>query len=83
MLIRGWQVHALQEAGLNPYAYGWDRSHRAAELQERYANLAAGEEATGDADRVGVAGRVVARRVFGKLAFLTIRDESSTIQVSC
>ncbi|WP_448527170.1 lysine--tRNA ligase [Parathermosynechococcus lividus] len=68
----------LQQRGMNPYAYRWERTHTAAMLQKKYANLAAGD-AVGD--RVSVAGRIMARRVFGKLAFFTLQDESGTIQL--
>lgn len=34
-----------------------------------------------DAKEVRVAGRVIARRVMGKLAFVTLRDDSGTIQL--
>ena len=76
------KVEEMREAGLNPFCYSWERSHRAEELQTAYLSLGDGEEAAGPTDRVTVAGRVIARRVFGKLAFLTIRDEAHTIQVS-
>ena len=76
------KVEEMREAGLNPFCYSWERSHRAEELQTAYMSLGDGEEAAGPTDRVTVAGRVIARRVFGKLAFLTIRDEAHTIQVS-
>lgn len=68
----------LRQRGLNPYAYRWERTHSAAMLQDKYAHLAAGESA---ADHVRVAGRIMARRVFGKLAFFTLQDESGTIQL--
>lgn len=66
---------------MEPYAYKWDRTHSANQLQEIYRHLANGEESNSENDRVSVAGRVVARRAFGKLAFLTLRDDSGTIQV--
>ncbi|WP_448513781.1 lysine--tRNA ligase [Parathermosynechococcus lividus] len=68
----------LQQRGVNPYAYRWERTHTAAMLQKKYADLASGN-AVGD--RVSVAGRIMARRVFGKLAFFTLQDESGTIQL--
>lgn len=67
---------------MEPYAYEWDRSHTAAQLQELYKHLGNGEESNSDTDCVSIAGRIVARRAFGKLAFLTLRDDSGTIQVS-
>lgn len=66
---------------MEPYAYGWERTHTANQLQDIYKHLADGEESKSEKDAVSVAGRIVARRAFGKLAFLTLRDDSGTIQV--
>ncbi len=66
-----------REAGINPYPYRYDRTHRTAELHTQYADLEPGGEV---AVQVRVAGRIMARRVFGKLAFFTIQDEQGTIQ---
>jgi lysyl-tRNA synthetase class 2 len=68
----------LRELGFNPYAYQWKVSYHAAELQEKYADLANGEEADVE---VSVAGRIMNRRVFGKLAFFTLQDETGAIQL--
>lgn len=65
---------------MEPYAYRWDRSHYTSELQAEYAGLGDGAEADG-APRVSVAGRVMAKRVMGKLAFLSLRDDKGTVQV--
>ncbi|KAE8692831.1 Lysine--tRNA ligase [Hibiscus syriacus] len=81
--IRLKKVEQLWSQGLKPYGYKWDRSHSARELQEIYKDLNNGEELDGESHRVSVAGRIVARRAFGKLAFLTLRDDSSTIQLYC
>lgn len=72
------KVAQIKELGLNPYAYKWESSHHAAELQEKYVDLASGEEIE---DQVAIAGRIVARRVFGKLAFFELQDESGKIQL--
>ena len=72
------KAQQLQEKGLNPYAYRWDVTHHAAELQEEYADLDAGEEVEVE---VAIAGRILARRVFGKLAFFSLQDETGTIQL--
>eukprot|EP00271_Cylindrocystis_brebissonii_P015988 TRINITY_DN39097_c0_g1_i1.p1 TRINITY_DN39097_c0_g1~~TRINITY_DN39097_c0_g1_i1.p1 ORF type:complete len:782 (+),score=134.17 TRINITY_DN39097_c0_g1_i1:77-2422(+) len=77
------KVAEMRTAGMNPFAYSWPRTHRAEQLQAAYVDLGSGKEAAGEADRVGVAGRVIARRMFGKLGFLTIRDEAQTIQLYC
>ena len=38
-------------------------------------------DVAGEGVHVAVAGRVMARRVMGKLAFLTVQDEESSVQV--
>jgi lysyl-tRNA synthetase class 2 len=72
------KVEQLRQAGLTPYAYRWESTHHAAELQVSYADLPNGEEA---AVEVAIAGRIMAKRVFGKLAFFTLQDETGTIQL--
>jgi len=72
------KVDQLRQLGQNPYAYRWDVTHHAAELQAKYADLPSGEEV---AIEVSVAGRILARRVFGKLAFFGLQDETGTIQL--
>jgi len=68
----------LRELGMNPYAYNWVSTHQAAALQLEYADL----ENTGEVDiPVSIAGRILARRVMGKLAFFSIQDETGTIQL--
>jgi lysyl-tRNA synthetase class 2 len=67
-----------------PFAYSFERSHYCAELQDEYKYLEAGEEversSRGD-DLFAVCGRVMNKRVFGKLAFITIEDATGTIQL--
>lgn len=75
------QVEELRIKGLEPYAYKWDRTHTANQLQEIYKELGNGEESNNENDYVSISGRIVARRAFGKLAFFTLRDDSGTIQV--
>lgn len=72
------KVAQLRDLGFNPYVYRWDVTHHAADLQAKYVDLAAGEEVEGE---VSIAGRIMARRVFGKLAFFTLQDETGTIQL--
>eukprot|EP01018_Ginkgo_biloba_P009263 Gb_05325 [translate_table: standard] len=82
-LIRLKKVEELRARGIEPYAYTWARTHSTKQLQNLYANLGNGEEANNEEDQVSVAGRIVARRAFGKLAFLTLRDDSGVIQLYC
>jgi lysyl-tRNA synthetase, class II len=72
------KVEQLKQLGMNPFAYGWQLSHSTAALQAKYIDLPNGEE---QVDAVSIAGRIIARRVFGKLAFFTLLDETGTIQL--
>lgn len=60
------------------YPHRYQRTHLAAELHERYADLGP-EEETGD--RVAVAGRLMLQRSFGRLQFGTLQDVSGSIQL--
>ncbi len=72
------KIEQLKQAGQTPYAYRWEITHHAAELQATYVDLGNGEEVDID---VAIAGRIVAKRVFGKLAFFNLQDETGTIQL--
>ena len=72
------KVAGLQKAGVNPYAYQWKSTAHAQQLQEQYADLAPGEEISTE---VAIAGRIIARRIMGKLAFFNLQDETGTIQL--
>ena len=72
------KAQALQELGQSPYALTFDPSHRMVALQQEHADLPNGEERD---VTVSVAGRVMTRRVMGKLAFFTLADETGTIQL--
>lgn len=73
------KAEALIAQGQSAYAYTFERTHCAQELQEAHAGLGNGEEDTGVA--VKVAGRVMMRRVMGKLAFAKLTDQSGSIQL--
>jgi lysyl-tRNA synthetase class 2 len=73
------QAQQLRAAAQEPYAYRFDRSHYTSDVQQQYAHLEAGQE--DESAQVAVAGRVVARRVMGKLAFLAVRDDKAQLQV--
>jgi hypothetical protein len=84
------KVTSMREAGAEPYAYTYDRSHTASELLSLYeSKLEPGEEDEtnsiafrGEEGReVKVAGRIMMRRVFGKLAFYALQDESGMVQL--
>jgi lysyl-tRNA synthetase class 2 len=72
------KAEQLKQLGINPYAYQWESTHSAADLQEKFASLPKGEE---DPTEVAIAGRIMTRRVMGKLAFFTLQDETGSIQL--
>lgn len=72
-------LQELRAAGRDPYAYTFQRTHTAAELQALHADL--GEGAVAEGAQVAVAGRVMSRRFMGKLAFFKLVDASGSIQV--
>jgi lysyl-tRNA synthetase class 2 len=72
------KVEDLKQLGFNPFAYRWEVTDCTADLQTKYADLEAGEEVDVP---VSLAGRILARRVFGKLAFFSLQDETGTIQL--
>ncbi len=69
---------ALAALGQGPYGLRFAPTHRTAALQAAHADLPNGEERD---VAVAVAGRVMTRRVMGKLAFFTLADESGPIQL--
>jgi lysyl-tRNA synthetase class 2 len=69
------KLDALVAAGVAPFAYGYDRTHQAAEA---VASLAEGVE---EGSTVRVAGRLVAWRGHGKTAFAHLADASGRIQL--
>lgn len=77
--VRLEKMNSLQQKGINTFAYTYNPSHKTTELQSLYSALPAGQE---DSSRqVSVAGRIMLRRLFGKLAFFTLQDDVGTIQL--
>ena len=71
---------ALIAAGKDPYGHAFTYSHHLADLAAQYAGL---EDGASTEDEVDVAGRVMAKRDQGKIAFLELRDSTGDIQLFC
>jgi lysyl-tRNA synthetase class 2 len=69
------KLDALVAAGVAPFAYGYDRTHQAAEA------VASLPEGVDEGGTVRVAGRLVAWRGHGKTAFAHLADSSGRIQL--
>jgi lysyl-tRNA synthetase class 2 len=76
--VRIGKLESLKAQGIDPYPYGFDRTHEAAELERRYAGLGAGAE-TGE--QVCVAGRIRAVRNSGM--FIDLHDATGKVQIFC
>jgi lysyl-tRNA synthetase class 2 len=74
------KVDEMIASGIDPYAYSFALTHSSAQLASEFDGLEAGEEDP-QAQVVALAGRVLTRRVFGKLMFFTVQDESGTFQL--
>lgn len=70
------KLDALIDRGMPPFAYAFDRSHRASEA---LARLPAGQQEEGEVVRL--AGRIVSWRAHGKTTFAHIADESGRVQL--
>lgn len=63
----------LRELGINPYPARAERTHRAADIVERFDEL--------QGQTVTITGRIMSLRKFGKLAFIVLRDQSGQVQL--
>jgi lysyl-tRNA synthetase class 2 len=73
ILQRREKLLKLQELGINPYSYGFSRSHSSSEILANFDKLQNKE--------VAVAGRIMSNRLMGKAAFFHIQDMSGKIQI--
>ncbi len=67
----------LEEAGFEPYPYGFAPTHTFAQLRERHAEAGPGDSWD---DAVTVAGRMMTFRRMGKVSFATVQDASGQLQ---
>jgi len=75
------KVADMRADGVEPFAYAYDAADTTAELHAAFDDAleAGGEDPA--ARPLSLAGRVLLRRVFGKLAFFTLADETGTVQL--
>jgi lysyl-tRNA synthetase class 2 len=70
------KLETLRGLGIDPYPVSFSRTHQAAELDQRYGELAAGAETN---DSIRLAGRIRAVRNSGM--FIDLHDTSGKIQI--
>jgi len=72
------KVAALRDRGIEPYPVRFDPTHTLATVRSQWTELAAGASS---GEQVTIAGRMVARRGHGKLAFVDLREDGTDLQV--
>ncbi len=75
------KLEAIRAAGENPFVNRFSISHRIGEVVARYGGLAEGALAEAKEERLVIAGRVMAKRLQGKVIFMDLRDGSGRIQL--
>lgn len=78
--VRRAKREAMLAEGKNPYGHAYNYTHHVADLDEKYSELGDGENTE---DRVAIAGRIVAKRVQGKIIFFELLDSTGNIQLFC
>ncbi len=71
--IREEKLEKIREMGINPYPYGFERSHQTREVKDAFDKL--------EGQEVSVAGRIMAVRVMGKASFCHIQDMQGRLQL--
>jgi len=79
--LRVQKLDALGALGQRGFDYRFDRTKYCDELQREHGGLENGVEVEGSSE--AVCGRVMAKRSFGKLAFLSLVDERGSVQLFC
>jgi len=74
------KIKNMRSASVEPFEYSFEPNKSAQQLAKEYDGRLENGEEDEEVD-VSVAGRIMIRRVFGKLAFFTLQDETGTIQL--
>jgi len=77
-LQRRRKVDTLWEAGINPYPNDFKPQHTSADIVAAYGGT---EQLDASSENLVVAGRILARRSFGKAAFIQLQDRKGRLQL--
>jgi len=72
------KIASLRKDGIDPYPQDFEKKNTCKELQNKYSKLK--NEQTSK-DKISTAGRLMLKRIMGQIAFGTIQDNESKIQV--
>ncbi|HEY6837839.1 MAG TPA: lysine--tRNA ligase [Geobacteraceae bacterium] len=78
LLQRRRKVDAMWEVGINPYPNDYRPQHTSADLYAAYGDVT---EFEAEPQTFVVAGRIIARRSFGKAAFVQVQDRKGRMQL--
>ncbi|MFR7745942.1 MAG: lysine--tRNA ligase [Eggerthellaceae bacterium] len=78
--VRRAKREALIAEGKDPYGHAFKYTHHIADLDAKYQDLADGANTE---DEVAIAGRIMAKRVQGKIIFFELLDSTGRIQLFC
>ncbi|MBK7092918.1 MAG: lysine--tRNA ligase [bacterium] len=73
--VRIQKLQALREAGVEPFAYSYSKTHDSAQLVENFDSLAEAQTT------VSIAGRLMTIRSMGKSIFANLQDDAGQIQI--
>ena len=80
LLQRREKVQTFRDAGINPFANNFVPSHQTSDVAELHIDDDA-ESLQDYQESYAIAGRVMARRDFGKAAFIQLQDGVGRLQV--
>jgi lysyl-tRNA synthetase class 2 len=72
------KLNKLQELGINPFPYSFDKTHHADDITKEYDKLKPEEKTK---DKVSIAGRIMQMRRMGKATFMHLQDATGKIQL--
>ncbi|GAM07946.1 lysine--tRNA ligase [Geobacter sp. OR-1] len=78
LLQRRRKVDTLWEAGINPYPNDFRPTHSSAGILQEFGSI---QEIPEQSATYVVAGRIIARRSFGKAAFVQLQDRKGRLQI--
>lgn len=65
----------IRELGINPYPYGFSRTHNVESILSNFYKLSEAEE------NVTISGRILSIRLMGKAAFADLQEEAQRVQI--
>jgi hypothetical protein len=74
------KISEMKSANIVPYEYSYAINTTAQEIKEKYSLLLEAGQEDSSAE-ISIAGRIMIRRLFGKLAFFSLQDHTDSIQL--